>query len=78
MLLAVNLDASSSEGEDKGEADLVRIPSQHENNLPINGELHSLAAANFFLFQRVDSNIATRLINFEDEIKVFAELFLTR
>lgn len=32
----------------------------------------------FFLFQRVDSNIATRLINFEDEIKVFAELFLTR
>jgi hypothetical protein len=30
MLLAVYLGASSCEGEDNGEADLLRIPSQHE------------------------------------------------
>jgi len=56
------LDSSSCEGEGKDEADLVRIPSQHETIYRLMENLTASLPPNF-LFQWVDSNIATRLIN---------------
>lgn len=61
MLLAVHLAASSCEGEDKGEADLVRIPSQHETRHRL---MENLTASNFFFLISVSrEQYYKRLIN---------------
>jgi hypothetical protein len=49
MLLAGHLDASSCEEEDKGEVDLVRIPSQHETRHRLMENFTASLPPNFLL-----------------------------